>query len=167
VVRLVDLDDSSGLERAWEELEKRRQIRALDPEYRTDIERAVRRALAAKRIDEAQAEAIRQELDEAHPAIVMRAHWRVLIPNRPALGAFLPQPPSRFVAGPDTWLQEDPSRLARVVVEIRRSLNDERRVAEIVLQLAERLEIPEDIAVRSIAVGVVAARAQAGDRLAR
>lgn len=166
VVRLVDLDDASGLERAWQELEKRRQIRALNPKLRADVERAVHRALTAGGIDEAEAQAIQGELDEAHPSIVLAAHWKELTPNHSALGAFAPAaPPTRVVPyGPNNWLREDPSRLAAVVIEISRFCKDEPRVAEAVLDQARRLGIEEDLAVGVIVKALVRARHDRGGK---
>jgi hypothetical protein len=81
VTRLVDLDDLTGLERAWTELECLRAIRAVDPELRHAIER---------RLDElgpAIAEPIRASLDEMHPEIVLEAHFKTLVVDTPSLGA--------------------------------------------------------------------------------
>jgi hypothetical protein len=159
---VLDLDDPSDVERVWEELEKRHELRAIAPEFRVGVERAFRRAVKAGRIHESEGEAIRRELDEAHPAIVLAAHWKKLISDRPALGAFDPQPSPGDMAGPNTWLRQDSARLTAVVIEMRRFEKDERRVAAAALDHARRLGIDENAAVRSVALGLVQARQHEG-----
>jgi len=81
-VRLVDLDDLAGLERAWSEIEHARAIRAIDPELRANIERrldALAPDLAAP---------LRADLDRLHPDAWLLLHVEEVVPNMPAFGAF-------------------------------------------------------------------------------
>jgi hypothetical protein len=84
MTRLVNLDDIAGLEAAVAELERVHRIRQVEPELRENILRALDRAVEIGRLNEGNAEAIRAELDEVDPAVVLEAHWGDLIPDRPA-----------------------------------------------------------------------------------
>lgn len=70
--RPVDLDSIDGLERAWAQLERRRAVRALDPELRA----AIIRRCAYLPADVAAPVLV--ALDEAHPAAVLEAHFAAL-----------------------------------------------------------------------------------------
>ena len=147
-MRMVDIDklDASALESLWHELERARQFKNHDPELRDDIEKAITAALNDGRITELRALEIEVMLEEAVPSVVLEQTWRELIPNldRKALGAF----PRREI-GPapdlDQWLRDDPSRLAGLVAEMGRFTNDLKRIASAVLDLADKLGIPEDV----------------------
>ena len=71
-VRLVDLDDPAGLERAWSELSRLRAIRAADPELREVILRR------CERLTPDQAAPVLAALDEVHPQCVLSAYFDVL-----------------------------------------------------------------------------------------
>ncbi len=79
--RWVSLDDIGGLEQAWHELERVRQIRSLDPELRSCIERRL------DLLDPAVAAPVRRDLDLQHPELVLEVHFRTICPNRPTIGA--------------------------------------------------------------------------------
>jgi len=72
VTRLVDLDSVGGLEQAWSELERRRRLRAVDPELRAAI---IRRC---EYLSSDLAAPILVALDEIHPEAVLEAHFAVL-----------------------------------------------------------------------------------------
>jgi hypothetical protein len=88
IVRLVDLDDLTGLERAWGELERLHALRAIDPELRANIERHL------DQLDPADAAPIRAALDEIHPEAVLEVHFKTIVPNRPVIGALAPRRPT-------------------------------------------------------------------------
>jgi hypothetical protein len=83
---LVDLDEitAEDLDRLVGEQRWRHAARRADPEiYQAIIERL-------DGIDPEEADQIRAELGRAvHPWAVLAGHWRSLIPDRPALGAYL------------------------------------------------------------------------------
>lgn len=70
--RLVDLDDLAGLERAWVELERLREVRQADPELREAI---IRRC---ERLSPEDAAPILSALDEMHPDLVLKLHFEAL-----------------------------------------------------------------------------------------
>jgi hypothetical protein len=93
VPRWVNLDDAAGLELAWCELERRRAVRDADPELREAILRrcdALPSELAAP---------ILVDLDELHPEVVLDAHFRTLVADRPTVGA-LRRVAAAWEAGP-------------------------------------------------------------------
>jgi hypothetical protein len=92
-VRLVtvDLDDAAGLERLWSELRRHRAIRAADPPLRRAILRR------AERLTGEAAKPILDALDELHPAVVLEAHFTVLVPDFPTVGFYGRQ--SRYPLG--------------------------------------------------------------------
>ena len=86
-MRLVDLDqlDAAGLddlEAAWWALERRWAVRRVDPELREAI------LARLDRLEEPDAQEIREALEELAPAVVLAVYWRVLVPEVPALGAY-------------------------------------------------------------------------------
>ncbi|HTV11390.1 MAG TPA: hypothetical protein VME20_05960 [Acidimicrobiales bacterium] len=87
----IDLDDPDAqiLERLWAELEARHASRNSDPELYDGVARCLDAAEHAGRLTAAGAEVIRAEMAGAHPAAVLEAHWRALVADRPAVGAFL------------------------------------------------------------------------------
>lgn len=88
MTRMVDLDDLTGLERAWGELERVRAIRALDPELRRNIERHL------VLLDPDEAAPIRAALDTTHPEVVL-AHFFTTILGGGHIGGSIPAKPSR------------------------------------------------------------------------
>jgi hypothetical protein len=79
-MRVVDLDDITGLERAWSELERLHAIRDADPELREAILRR------CEHLDAVVAAPILAALDEVHPEAVIEAHFKSLAPNRATIG---------------------------------------------------------------------------------
>jgi hypothetical protein len=82
----VDLDspDAQDLDRLWAELQSRHAARLADPELYQGI---VGRLDA---INPKEADQVRAELGRSvHPRAVLAGHWRSLVSDRPALGAFL------------------------------------------------------------------------------
>jgi hypothetical protein len=147
--RLVSLDDIAGLESAWHELRRAHEIKTADPELRRNIERAVTIALNDGRLTEDQATEISAELETTTPPVVLEAHWRELIPNRPTLGAF---PRHEIGPAPDLgeWYRADPERLRRLVAEMGRFSTDLSKIAAVALDAADKFGIPEDVADRII-----------------
>jgi len=124
--------------------------------YRRDVERCRVNA------DDSTMEALEALSDGTPPVSIedrdfLRAHLREIVPDRLALGAF-PRRDDRNAPIADEWFREDPSRLARVVTEMRRFTADERRVAEAGAALARELGLEEEAAVEAIATGLRAAR---------
>ena len=74
MTRLVDLDDSVGLERAWAELERVHAVRAIDPDLYENIRRRCELL-----DDPADAEPILRDLDQLHPALVAEIHFDTLV----------------------------------------------------------------------------------------
>ena len=72
MTRLVDLDSIAGLECAWSELERRRELRDADPELREAIMRRCDYLSSDK------AAPILVALDQVHPALVLEIHFTVL-----------------------------------------------------------------------------------------
>jgi hypothetical protein len=136
--RLVSLDDIAGLESAWHELRRAHEIKTADPELRRD-----------GRLTEDQATEISAELETTTPPVVLEAHWRELIPNRPTLGAF---PRHEIGPAPDLgeWYRADPERLRRLVAEMGRFSTDLSKIAAVALDAADKFGIPEDVADRII-----------------
>jgi hypothetical protein len=147
--RLVSLDDIAGLESVWHELQRAHAIQTADPELRRNIERAVTIALNDGRLTEDQATEISVELETTVPPVVLEAHWRELIPNRPAPGAF---PRHEAGAAPDLgeWYRADPTRLCGLVAEMGRFSSDLKLIAASTLDAADKLGIPEDVADRIV-----------------
>jgi len=78
---VLDLDDPGDVERVWQALERRRALRRIDPELRQAI---------ARRCDTlapSTAAPILEALEELHPEVVLEAHFRELVGDRPTLGA--------------------------------------------------------------------------------
>jgi hypothetical protein len=146
------LDGPPGvLEALWAKVDELARHRKIQPELRRDLLRV------AERVDPELAERLEDELDEAVPAAVLEAHWRELVPDRAALGAF----PRRDCTEAPTaleWLLEDPLRLRNVTLEIARFTKDDRLVAESVLGLAEQLGIDPELAVDVVTHGLIDAR---------
>ncbi|MGA3219992.1 MAG: hypothetical protein ABSE77_13090 [Acidimicrobiales bacterium] len=116
----VDLDnpDPRDVERLWNEINRLHKVRGIDPELREGILRQLSEAVSEARLGEVEASTIRAELDRDYPSAVLSSHWRQIIRDRPALGAF-PRRKLPHVPTPEEWLREDPSRLAGVVAEMR------------------------------------------------
>jgi hypothetical protein len=81
-IDLAELDADSLL-RLWERVDTIKTLRAADPELR---EAMIQRA---ELLDRLAADQIKLELDTYLPAVVLAAHWRELVPDSPALGAYL------------------------------------------------------------------------------
>jgi hypothetical protein len=143
------LDDLTGLEAAWHELQRAHAIKTADPELRRNIERAVTIALNDGRLTEDQATEISAELEATTPPVVLEAHWRELIPDRPMLGAF---PRHEVGPAPDLgeWYRADPNRLRGLVAEAGRFSSDLRLIAASALDAADKFGIPEDVADRIV-----------------
>jgi hypothetical protein len=146
-VDLADLTADQVLE-LWSRVEQAEATREVDPELRASI---------LKRCDQLGdrdlAAAIREELDVAHPAVVLEQHWRELIADRPTLGAFRGAFPRRdrvVVPTADEWLREDPRRLGNIVAEVARFTVDLKAITVSVLELADRLGIDEQEADRIV-----------------
>lgn len=120
-----------------------REHRAIQPELRADVLRAVDRSVEAGRIGAAGADLIRAELDHATPAAVLEAHSAELIPDRPLGGAFPRQRPGVEPVDLDVWLRADPQRLGGLVREARRFSADLTAIATAILELADALGIDE------------------------
>lgn len=132
----------------WARVERDKATREADPELREAILRCCG-ALA----DRERAATIRAELDQAHPAIVLEANWRVLIGNRPALGSFtgaFPRRDREVIPTANEWLKDDPRRLAGVVAEMRRFTSDLPKIVQSALDLADSAGIDEQLADRVI-----------------
>ena len=129
--------------------------RKIQPELRRDLLRV------AERVDPDLAERLKDELDEAVPAAVLEAHWRELVPDRAALGAF---PRRDCIEAPTAseLLTEDPLRLRNVTLEVARFTKDDRLVAESVLSLAEQLGIDPELAVDVVTHGLMDAARPGG-----
>ena len=139
--------------RAWGEIEQRvLTVRGTDPELRLAIGRATDRALAAGRIDQATADRIADELDEATSAVVLEAHADALIEDRP-IGEVGP-PPARTVvdvrAELAKRLREDPHRLRHVVAFARCLTTDTRRTVELCLAVADAARVDRQTAERVV-----------------
>ena len=130
--------------RLWEATRRVHAARASDPRLRADI---LRRCQQLE--DGDLAATIRAELDETHPGVVLEAHWRELIPNRPALGAF-PRHELIATGSPDQWIKDDPRRLTGVVHEMARFTENLKEIAQGALDLADRLGIDEQEADRIV-----------------
>lgn len=148
--QLGDLADLTADEllTLWSRVEDAKRLKAVDPDLRLAI---VKRCAFIK--NRTAAEAIRGELEEFHPALVLENHWRELIPNRPALGSIRGAFPRRDVPEiptPEDWIKDDPRRLVRVVHEMSRFTDDLKVITESVLALADSLGIDEEFADRVI-----------------
>lgn len=124
----------------WAAANRIHEARLVDPE--------LREAMLA-RLDDLDdrhlAEQIRAELDGTAPGAVLAGHWREVVPNRPALGAFrgaFPRRDSLHAPVAAEWYTEDPDRLRYFVAEVATFTKDPRRLAEAALQLAEDVGIP-------------------------
>jgi len=78
---VLDLDDPGAVERVWMALQRRRDVRDIDPPLREAVMRR------CERLDADVAEPILDQLDELHPELVLEAHFAVLVPNTPTVGA--------------------------------------------------------------------------------
>jgi hypothetical protein len=85
----LDAPDADDLARLWAELEWRRASRNADPELFDAICQRLADLEESGDMARLDADAIRAELRQSHPAAVLNAHWRQLLPDRPALGAFM------------------------------------------------------------------------------
>ena len=150
----------SAVERLWQEVVGIWQTRNVDPKLRAAV------IHLAQEVDPALAEQIKHELDEAVPAAVLEAHWRELIPDKPALGAF-PRQVTTEAPTLDEWLRVDPRRLRGIVLEACRFSRDERRVVEGVLELAHRLGIDLALASDIVTHALIDARARDNQAVAR
>jgi hypothetical protein len=72
----------------WERVNTVKTVRAADPELRAAILARAAEALLEGRVDEREAGQIRAQLDQFIPSAVLAGHWRGLIRDRAALGAF-------------------------------------------------------------------------------
>jgi hypothetical protein len=81
--RLIDLDDPGHVELLWQELERRRFLRRIDPELRHAIE------VRCKRFAPEVAAPILAALDEMHPEAVVDAYLDVFLTERPTIGAVI------------------------------------------------------------------------------
>jgi len=135
--------------RVYADLERAADMRQVDPKLRADILRCADEALADGRLAEAEAEAIRCQLDEAHPGAVLEQWWRKLVKNRPSIGAF-PRRTTPTVPTAGEWLKDNPQRLAGVVREMRRFSDDVPKIVNSVLELADRAAIDAELADRIV-----------------
>ena len=92
MTRLVDLDNATAedLDRLWHELEQRHASERVEPELYAAMIQLLDEAVDEKRLSRIEADLIRKEMDRSRPSAVLSAYWCVLIPDRPALGAYLP-----------------------------------------------------------------------------
>jgi hypothetical protein len=151
---VIDLDDADSIARAWSEIERVLAVRATDPELRVALASATDRALAAGRIDEATADRIRAELDEATPAVVLEAHSDELIEDRP-LGEVSPPPTRPVILVADELrarLRENPGNLRHVVAFARGITTDTRHLVELSLAVSDAAGIDRDVAEKIILV---------------
>lgn len=131
----------------WSKVEKAKATREADPELRAAI---LRRAEA---LDPSFAAQMRDQLDEAHPAVVLEAHFRDLIADMPALGSFAGAFPRRdrvVIPTPTEWLADDPRRLAGVVAEMGRFTEDRAKIVAGALALADTAGIDAELADRVV-----------------
>ena len=140
----LDLDDAGAVDRIWQEINARDQARRADPKLTEAIERRLADAVAAGRLDEAGAAEVRAMLDELHPAAVLKAHRQDLVEDRPmpaagVWGSAIGPPPEI-----DAWYREVPARLAGVVRQMARFVDDRQVIAEGAVAHARRLGIAED-----------------------
>lgn len=132
-------------------LDRRRSVRAANPELADDIARAIRRSLAAGRITKARADELAALLDEVNPSVLLEAHAEEILDlDKPTIACFgarcvLPKVPDL-----DAFFREDPRRLAELVRAGLRFGGDVRHVVEQVLAEADRLGIDEEVADRVI-----------------
>lgn len=68
----------------WQRVVAVKAIRAADPGLFDAVLRA-----AGKVLDKRTAREISDALEHSHPAAVLNAYWRQLLPDRPAVGAYL------------------------------------------------------------------------------
>jgi hypothetical protein len=123
-----------------------RAHRSIDPDLRSDVLRAVDRAVAAGRLPAARANLVRAELDHSTPAAVLEAHADELIEDRPTLGAFPRAREGVEAPNLDEWLRSDPRRLGNVVREAIRFGGDLKSAVAAILAEADRLGIDPDVA---------------------
>ena len=142
---VVDLDNPADVDRLWELVQRRHEVQTIDPRLRADVLRAVDQALERGAICDERAAAIKLELEEAHPAIVLAAHSHDLLENRPSIGAF-PRRTSNESPTATEWVLEDPQRLGNVVHEMARFSSDLQVIVVHVLELAEAAGIDEEVA---------------------
>jgi hypothetical protein len=89
-ITVLDLDDAAAVERLWEAVRRQSSCRRRKPRLYRAIVRSLDQAISEGRVTTIEADLVRLELrSELHPAAVLSGHWRVLVPNRPALGSFL------------------------------------------------------------------------------
>lgn len=146
------------VELLWQEHERLHLLRTADPEAR----RAIRDRLPS--LPPELAAEIEAELEQVRPAVVLHAHWKELVLDRPALGAF---PRRDTLAAPIAaeWLGEDPGRLVWVVREMARFGHpDWHRIAEAVAAIADGADIAEAVADPLIA-GAIRALRDGGQRV--
>jgi hypothetical protein len=147
----LDMPDVAALERLLAELNWRHAQRAVDPKLLCDVERVTDEALADERLSLDEAETIRAELAEVAPAVVLESHWRALIPDRPTLGAYWKDRPTRLNVGAEAIAEDfcsaDPRRLALIVEESARLFGpDMRRSARHGFEVAKQLGIAPETA---------------------
>ena len=81
-MRLVDLDDLPGLERAWSELQHLYAVRTADPELREAI------LARLDGLDPVMAETIRAALDRWQPAVVLDGFVDWMTPDIRTIGYY-------------------------------------------------------------------------------
>jgi hypothetical protein len=169
--RLLDLDRLSTadlnalgveqLQRIVDTLARLREHQEVEPELRATILRRVAEALSCGRITDEQAQAIRAELDEVVPSVVLQGHLEELVDlNRPALGAFPRQKPARAL-DLEAFYRKDPLLLAELVRAGLRFGGDIRHIVQSVLAEADRLGIDPEVADKVVLQAVREARAVA------
>jgi len=88
---LIDLDnaDAADLDRLWQEINSRHASRRADPILYDALALRIEHLKQQGKLSRAQYDEIRAELSTGHPAAVLSAHWRALIPDQRTVGHYL------------------------------------------------------------------------------
>jgi hypothetical protein len=126
----------------WQRVQAVREVRGVLPGLRGSVVARLAEAVEAGRVSEASAAQISRELEKYPPNVVLAAHFREILPDRPALGAF----PRRDLPAAPTLEEElaaDPCRLADVLFEVLRFRGDIHQAVAAVLELADQAGIAQ------------------------
>jgi hypothetical protein len=144
--------DPDVFTRVWERVDALARHRKVDPELRAAILRV------AEKVAPDLVGQLKEELDLVVPAAVLEAHAHELIPDVPAVGAFLSAATPEAAVGPGEWVAGDPERLRGIVFEVCRFCKNNQQVAESVLELAQSLGIDLELAAGIVGHALLDAR---------
>lgn len=85
----VDTDSAEDLDRLWHEVRRHHASRLREPELYAAIARRLEDVVAEGRLSRIEADLIRHEMGQVLPSAILAAYRDVLVPDVPALGAFL------------------------------------------------------------------------------